>query len=63
MIKTGKELNSQTKINKTLKDLLPRVGSDNDVSYKDDINIMNLNTSGWGSNEDADEELLEEYLH
>ena len=43
--------------NKTLKDLLPRVGSDNDVSYKDDINIMNLNTSGWGSNEDADEEL------
>ncbi|MGN1049080.1 MAG: DNA methyltransferase, partial [Selenomonadaceae bacterium] len=43
--------------NKTLKDLLPRVGSDNEVSYKDDINIMNLNTSGWGSNEDADEEL------
>lgn len=43
--------------NKTLKDLLPRVGSDNEVSYKDDINIMNLNASGWGSNEDADEEL------
>lgn len=38
--------------NKTLKDLLPRVGdSENSV-----INLDNLFETGWGSNEDADEE-------
>lgn len=42
---------------KTLKDLLPRVGDDANVSHKDDVDIDNLNNSGWGSNEDADEEL------
>ena len=42
---------------KTLKDLLPRVGEDSDVSHNSDIDIKNLNASGWGSNEDADEEL------
>lgn len=42
---------------KTLKDLLPRVGEDSDVSHNSNIDIKNLNASGWGSNEDADEEL------
>ena len=42
---------------KTLKDILPRVGDDYEVSHKDNIDLMNLNNSGWGSNEDADEEL------
>ena len=43
--------------NKTMKDLLPRIGDDSDVSHKDDVDINNLSSSGWGSNEDADEEL------
>lgn len=43
--------------NKTLKDLLPRIGDDADISHKDDVDIKNLSSSGWGSNEDADEEL------
>lgn len=43
--------------NKTMKDLLPRIGDDAEVSHKDDVDISNLNSSGWGSNEDADEEL------
>lgn len=43
--------------NKTLKDLLPRIGDDSEVSHKDDVDINNLSSSGWGSNEDADEEL------
>ena len=38
---------------KTLKDLLPRVG---DNTATGAINISNLFESGWGSNEDADEE-------
>lgn len=42
---------------KTMKDLLPRIGDDADVSHKDNVDIKNLNSSGWGSNEDADEEL------
>jgi adenine-specific DNA-methyltransferase len=42
---------------KTLKDILPRIGDDSDVSHNDDININDLFASGWGSNEDADEEL------
>lgn len=42
---------------KTMKDLLPRIGEDTDISHKDDIDIKNLSNSGWGSNEDADEEL------
>ncbi len=42
---------------KTLKDLLPRIGEDSSVSHKDVIDLSNLNNSGWGSNEDADEEL------
>jgi len=42
---------------KTLKDLLPRVGENDSNTYKDSININNLFESGWGSNEDADEEL------
>ncbi len=42
---------------KTMKDLLPRIGEDADVSHKDDVDISNLSSSGWGSNEDADEEL------
>lgn len=43
--------------NKTMKDLLPRIGDDADISHKDDVDIKNLNSSGWGSNEDADDEL------
>lgn len=42
---------------KTLKDLLPRIGSNLDLSHRDSIDLNNLNASGWGSNEDADEEL------
>ena len=42
---------------KTLKDILPRVGDNRDKAYKDPIDINNLFESGWGSNEDADEEL------
>ena len=42
---------------KTMKDLLPRIGDDTDVSHKDDVDVNNLSNSGWGSNEDADEEL------
>lgn len=43
--------------NKTLKDLLPRVGEDDNSQYNSPIDLNNLFTSGWGSNEDADEEL------
>lgn len=41
---------------KTLKDLLPRVG-DESISHTSMIDVDNLLTTGWGSNEDADEEL------
>jgi len=41
---------------KTLKDLLPRVGDDNNSTHKT-ININNLFADGWGSNEDGEEEL------
>lgn len=42
---------------KTLKDILPRVGENQDTQYNTPINLNNLFDSGWGSNEDADEEL------
>lgn len=42
---------------KTMKDLLPRVGEDSDISHTGTVDTKNLNSSGWGSNEDADEEL------
>lgn len=42
---------------KTLKDLLPRIGDDAKSIYNDEINLNNLFEQGWGSNEDADEEL------
>ena len=41
---------------KTMKDLLPRIGQDTTVPVGS-INPSNLFESGWGSNEDADEEL------
>lgn len=41
---------------KTLKDLLPRVGTNSDLKYNN-FNYKDLFESGWGSNEDADEEL------
>lgn len=41
---------------KTLKDLLPRVGEDENSSHKT-INTENLFADGWGSNEDGEEEL------
>jgi len=41
---------------KTMKDLLPRVGQDSNATVGS-INPANLFESGWGSNEDADEEL------
>lgn len=41
---------------KTLKDLLPRVGTDENSTYKT-LNINNLFADGWGSNEDGEEEL------
>lgn len=42
---------------KTMKDLLPRVGDDSEFAHNALFDINNLATSGWGSNEDADEEL------
>lgn len=42
---------------KTMKDLLPRVGEDSKISPTGTVDTKNLNSSGWGSNEDADEEL------
>lgn len=44
---------------KTMKDMLPRVGDDDNISYNDSINLDNLFESGWGSNEDADNEIIE----
>ena len=41
---------------KTLKDLLPRVGGDEDSSHKS-LDINDLFSDGWGSNEDGEEEL------
>jgi len=50
---------------KRMKDLLPRVGSSNQQDFRA-ININNLFEYGWGSNEDANQELLdllgEQYL-
>lgn len=42
---------------KALKDILFRVGEDSDTTFTRKIDYDNLATSGWGSNEDADEEL------
>lgn len=42
---------------KTMKDLLPRVGENRDLTYNSPIDVNDLFISGWGSNEDADEEL------
>lgn len=42
---------------KMMKDLLPRVGDDTNLTYNSPIDENNLFASGWGSNEDADEEL------
>lgn len=42
---------------KMMKDVLPRVGDNPDLAYNTEIDINNLFESGWGSNEDADEEL------
>jgi adenine-specific DNA-methyltransferase len=42
---------------KTLKDILPRLGEDNGSAYNEKIDINDLFKTGWGSNEDADEEL------
>lgn len=44
---------------KTMKDLLSRVGNDENTTYSTPININNLFDSGWGSNEDADNELID----
>ena len=41
---------------KTLKDLLPRIGDENEESFTS-INIDNLFKDGWGSNEDGAQEL------
>jgi len=40
---------------KTLKDLLPRVGTNVDLKYSH-FNVNNLFEDGWGSNEDGEEE-------
>jgi adenine-specific DNA-methyltransferase len=42
---------------KMMKDLLPRVGDDTNLTYNSPIDENDLFASGWGSNEDADEEL------
>ena len=44
---------------KTMKDLLPRVGEDTESSYQTKIDTNNLFLNGWGSNEDADNEIIE----
>ena len=43
---------------KGLKDLLLRVGESNESGYNYDFDFDNLHNSGWGSNEDADDELI-----
>ncbi len=43
---------------KTLKDLLPRVGDDSSATYDAPFSKDNLFESGWGSNEDADNEII-----
>ena len=42
---------------KTMKDFLSRVGEDTEIAHTGTVDTKNLNSSGWGSNEDADEEL------
>jgi adenine-specific DNA-methyltransferase len=42
---------------KTMKDLLSRVGEDAKLTRTETADTKNLSSSGWGSNEDADEEL------
>ena len=42
---------------KTMKDLLSRVGEDTEIAHTEMVDNKNINRSGWGSNEDADEEL------
>src|SRR5699024_9937194 len=42
---------------KNLKDLLPRVGDNSILGYDSKINPNNLFENGWGSNEDADNEV------
>ncbi len=42
---------------KMMKDILPRVGDNQEKAYNSIIDLNNLFESGWGSNEDADEEL------
>ena len=42
---------------KTMKDLLSRVGENTEIAHTGAVDTKNLNSSGWGSNEDADEEL------
>ena len=42
---------------KMLKDILSRVGDDKNKSYDSEVDLDNLFADGWGSNEDADEEL------
>ena len=44
---------------KTMKDMLPRVGADDNAAYNTPINVDNLFDSGWGSNEDADNEIID----
>lgn len=44
---------------KYLKDLLPRVGDNVDLGYSSKVNPDNLFENGWGSNEDADNEMIE----
>lgn len=43
---------------KNLKDLLPRVGDDTTACYDSPVNPNNLFENGWGSNEDADNEII-----
>jgi adenine-specific DNA-methyltransferase len=43
---------------KLLKDLLPRVGDDNKTAFDEPINENDLFKTGWGSNEDADNEMI-----
>lgn len=43
--------------NKRMKDICFRLGTDGEADFKS-IDLSNLNSSGWGTNEDANEELF-----
>lgn len=43
---------------KAIKDILPKIGTDPNLKYSSPIDINNLYVDGWGTNEDADDEII-----